>query len=96
MNDARGNRTGPVRSGSGAVHTIPNRYVLFQKQPDLESNRVIMRFRSKNVADPVNGHFKLGAECSKTLSDTECITFRIGAFQLVIVTGIVLDHRGEM
>ena len=50
-----------------------------------------MRFRSKNGGDPLNRSFTLGAERSKKLSDTECITFGIGAFHLVIVTGIVPD-----
>ena len=40
--------------------------------------------------------FTLRAEHSKKLSDTECVTFGIGAFQLVIVTGIVPDRRGQM
>ena len=40
--------------------------------------------------------FTLRAERSKKLYDTERITFGIGAFQLVIVTGIVPDRRGQM
>ena len=52
-----------------------------------------MGFRSKNGTDPLNRSFTLAAECSKKLSDTERITFGIGAFQLVIVTGTVPDRR---
>ena len=92
----KSNRTRPV--WSWAVHTISDRYLFWsgKSKCTLESKRVITRFRSKNGADPLNRSFTLGAERSKKLSDTERITFGIGAFQLVIVTGIVPDQRGQM
>ena len=60
------------------------------------SPRVITRFCSKNEADLLNSLFTLEVEHSKKLSDTECITFGFGAFQLVIITGIVLDQWGQI
>ena len=47
---------------------------------------MITRFRFKNRADPLNSPFTLRAERSRKLFDTECITFGIGAFQVIIVT----------
>ena len=55
-----------------------------------------MKFRSKNVADLLNSPFTLGAERSKKLSDTEHTTIGIGASQVIIVTEIVPDRRGQM
>ena len=46
----------------------------------------------KNRANLLNSPFTLGAERSKKLSDKERITFGIGAFQVIIVTKIVLDQ----
>ena len=50
----------------------------------LESKIVITRFHYRNGADRLSSQFTLRAERSKKLSDTERITFGIGAFQLVI------------
>ena len=102
-----GNGTGPVRSEVELftpyridMFWIDNIRIYvqysFQKQPSLESKRVITRFRYENESDPLNSPFTLGAERSIKLSDTERITFKIGAFQLVIVPGIVLNHRGQL
>ena len=57
---------------------------------------MITRFRFKNGADPMNSLFTLGAELSKKLCDTECITFGIGAFQVMIVTKIVPDQWDQV
>ena len=50
---------------------------------------MIRRFRSENWTDPLNSPFALGVERSRKLSDMERITFRIGAFQVTIITKIV-------
>ena len=67
-----------------------------KSKPVLGSKRVITRFRSKNGADPLNSPFTIRAERSKKLSDTERITFGIGAFQLVIFTGIAPERWDQM
>ena len=98
VNSAWGNRTGPDRSGVELFtpYRIDICFCLAKANFTLESNRVITSFRSKNGADPLNRSFTLGAKRSKKLSDMERITCGIGAFQLVIITGIVPDRRGQM
>ena len=94
VNSAWGNRTGPDLF----TPCILDRYLFWsgKSKPTLESKRAIMRFRSKNGGDLLKRSFTLGAERSKNLSDTECITSGIGAFQLIIVTGIVPDWPAQM
>ena len=98
MNSAWGNRTGPDRSGVELFRTIWDQYLFWsgKSKPTLESKRAIMGFHSKNGANPLNRSFTLGAERSKKLSNTKRITFGIGASELVIVTGIATDWRGQM
>ena len=96
VNSAWGNQTGPV--WSWAVHTLSDRYLCWfgKSKPTLESKRVMTRFCSKNGVDPLNSPFTLVAERPEKVADTERITSGIGAFQLIIVTGIVPDRRGQM
>ena len=94
-----GNRTGPDRSGVELFRTIWDQYLFWsgKSKPTLESKRVIMDSVPKmHGANPLNRSFTLGAERSKKLSDMERITFGIGASELVIVTGIATDWRGQM
>ena len=90
-------RTGLELSCSHCTGSMCSIFVLvWQKKPSLESKRVIMRFCSKNVADPLNNLFTLGAEHSRKLSNTERITFGIGALQFIIVTKIVPDQLDQV
>ena len=96
VNHARGirNRTELVKSGVElftSYRIICSRSVIFvSKERD---KKIPFQKRGRSAEQPVRT--MRGESCQK-LSDTERITFRIGAFQLVIVTGIVLDHRGQM
>ena len=57
---------------------------------------MIMRFHSKNGADPLICPFTLRVEHSRKLSDTERITFGTGVLQLIIVTKIVPDQLDQV
>ena len=70
--------------------------LVWQRQPRIKSERMITRFCSKNGANPLNSLFTLGAEHSKTLSDTKHIFFGVGAFQVIMVTKIVPDHLNQV
>ena len=76
----------PDRSGVELFRTIWDQYLFWsgKSKPTLESKRAIMGFHSKNGANPLNMYksVTLGAERSKKLSDTERITFGIGASEL--------------
>ena len=57
---------------------------------------MITKFRSKNEADSLNSPFRLEAERSKKLSDTERITSGIVAFQIIMVTKIVPEQLDQV
>ena len=67
-----------------------------QTYPRVQESDNEIPFSSRKRADLLNSLFTSEAERSKKLSDAEPITFGIGAFQLVIVTGIVLDRWGQI
>ena len=101
LKNARGNRIGPDWSRV-ELFTLYRGWICYilvfvwQKQPSLESKRMITRFLSKNGTDPLNSPFTLGVEHSEKLSDTGRITFGIGAFQVIIVTKILPDQSDQV
>ena len=92
----KSNRTD--RSGVELFCTVWDQYLFWsgKSKPTFESKRMIMGFHSNNSANSLHGSFTLGTERSKKLSNTEHITFGIGASELIIVTGIETDWRGQM
>ena len=81
--------TGPELNCSHRTRWICSMFVsVWQKKPSLHAKRVITRFRSKS--NQLNGPFTSGAEHSEKLSDTEHITFGIGAFTKIVPDQ--LDH----
>ena len=80
-----GNWTGPELSCSHRTRSICSMFVLvWQKKPSLES-KSDDEIPSQKRGDALNSPFTSGAKRSKTLSDTEHITFRIGVFQVIII-----------
>ena len=55
-------------------------------------NELLLKTLGRSMKQPVD----IRPGVFQKLTDGECITFEIGVFQLIIVTGIVPDHWGQM
>ena len=100
MNSAQGNRTESDRSGVElfTLYRIDMLHICFRLAKETfprvqESDNEIPFQKWGRSARFLP--FTLRAERSKKLSDTERITFGIGAFQFVIVTRIVPERWGS-
>ena len=101
VKSARGNLIRQDRSGVEVFtpYRIDMLHICFglaKKKPGFASKRLITRFCSKNGVDVIDSPFTSQAESSKKPSDTACITFSIGAFQVIIVTKIVSDQLDQV
>ena len=91
VNNALGNRTSLDQSevkryGSHRTRLTRSIFVLVcQKNPRPQVQDSDKEIPFQIGTDPLNSLFALGAECSKKLSDTERVTFRIGVFLIIII-----------